>query len=115
MSPKLQPNRFGRMSVTFLGVGQNNKWCRQETYSGKIVENATQAIARDILAEAMWRMEQAGLEIVGSVHDEVIIEAPIGKYSVDEVCQLMAQNPSWCSDLPLDAAGYLAPNFYFKD
>lgn len=115
MSPKLQPNRFGRMSVTFLGVGQNNNWCRQETYSGKIVENATQAIARDILAEAMWRMEQAGLEIVGSVHDEVIIEAPIGKYSVDEVCQLMAQNPSWCSDLPLDAAGYLAPNFYFKD
>ncbi len=115
MSPKLQPNRFGRMAITFLGVGQNNKWSRQETYGGKLVENATQAIARDILAEAMWRLEKVGIDIVGSVHDEVIIEAPIGKYSVDEICKLMAQNPSWCPDLPLDAAGYLAPDFYFKD
>lgn len=115
MAPKMQPNRFGRMAITFLGVGTNNKWCRQETYSGKLVENATQAIARDILAEAMWRMEQAGLEIVGSVHDEVIIEAPEGKYTVEEVCELMSQNPEWCEDLPLNAAGYLAPHFYFKD
>lgn len=115
MAPRMRPNRFGRMSITFLGVGANNKWSRQETYSGKLVENATQAIARDILAEAMWRMEQAGLEIVGSVHDEVIIEAPEGKYTVEEICDLMSQNPTWCEDLPLNAAGYLAPHFYFKD
>ena len=42
----------------------------------RIVSNCTQATARDILAEAMWRLEQAGFEIVGHVHDEVIIEAP---------------------------------------
>ena len=114
LKPKLQPNRFGRMSITFEGVGANNKWVRQETYSGKLVENATQAIARDILAEAMLRMEQHGLAIVGSVHDEVIIEAPIGKYTVDEVCRLMSQNPEWCRDLPLSAAGYTG-KFYFKD
>lgn len=52
--PKQQPNRFGRMSLTYEGVGQNHKWARQETYSGRLVENATQAIARDILAE-VWR------------------------------------------------------------
>ncbi|MCD7825523.1 MAG: DNA polymerase [Clostridiaceae bacterium] len=115
MAPKMQPNRFGRMAITFLGVGANNKWSRQETYSGKLVENATQAIARDILAEAMWRMERAGIEIVGSVHDEVILEAPTGKYTVEEICSLMAQNPDWCADLPLSAAGYEAPHFYFKD
>ena len=57
------------------------------------MENATQAIARDILAEAMARMEDYGLSIVGHVHDEVIIEAPIGKYKVDEVCKLMAIKP----------------------
>lgn len=45
------------MSLTYEGVGQNHKWARQETYSGRLVENATQAIARDILAEAMARME----------------------------------------------------------
>ena len=115
LKPRTQPNRFGRMSLTYEGVGQNHKWSRQETYSGRLVENATQAIARDILAEAMARMEEYGLNIVAHVHDEVIIEAPIGKYTVDEVCKLMAFKPDWCEDLPLAAAGYLAPSYYFKD
>lgn len=115
LKPRTQPNRFGRMSLTYEGVGQNHKWSRQETYSGRLVENATQAIARDILAEAMARMEDYGLSIVGHVHDEVIIEAPIGKYKVDEVCKLMAIKPDWCEGLPLSAAGYLAPLYYFKD
>ena len=115
IKPRTQPNRFGRMSLTYEGVGQNHKWSRQETYSGRLVENATQAIARDILAEAMARMEDYGLSIVGHVHDEVIIEAPIGKYTVDEVCKLMAIKPDWCEGLPLSAAGYLAPSYYFKD
>jgi len=63
----------------------------------------------------MWRLEKAGFEIVGHVHDEVIIEAPIGKHTVDEVCKLMAQNPEWCPYAPLAAAGYVAPDYYFKD
>lgn len=79
------------------------------------MENATQSIARDILAEAMQRMEAAGLDIVAHVHDEVIIEAPAGKYTVEEVCGLMAENPKWCMDLPLNAAGYIGSQFYFKD
>lgn len=114
LKPKLQPNRFGHMSLTFEGVGANNKWSRQETYSGKLVENATQAIARDILTEAMFRLEKSGFEIVGHVHDEVIIEAPAGRYTVDEVCAKMAENPPWCPDIPLAAAGYRG-DYYFKD
>ena len=112
--PKQQPNRFGRMSLTYEGVGQNHKWARQETYSGRLVENATQAIARDILAEAMARIEDEGLNIVAHVHDEVIIEAPKGKYTVEEICRLMAANPDWCDGLPLAAAGYKG-DYYFKD
>lgn len=112
--PRQQPNRFGRMSLTYEGVGQNHKWARQETYSGRLVENATQAIARDILAEAMARIEDKGLNIVAHVHDEVIIEAPKGKYTVEEICQLMAANPDWCDGLPLAAAGYKG-DYYFKD
>ncbi len=114
LKPRGQPNRFGRMSLTYEGVGQNHKWARQETYSGRLVENATQAIARDILAEAMARIEAKGLDIVAHVHDEVIIEAPKDKYTVDEICQLMAANPDWCDGLPLAAAGYKG-NYYFKD
>lgn len=120
LKPRLEPNRFGRMSLTFEGGGTSGgsgsgNWSRQETYGGKLTENCTQATARDILTEAMRRLEKAGLQIVGHVHDEVIIEAPVGKYTVDEVCSLMAQNPEWCPDCPLAAAGYLAPNYYFKD
>lgn len=115
LKPRTQPNRFGRMSLTYEGVGQNHKWSRQETYSGRLVENATQAIARDILAEAMARMEDYGLNIVAHVHDEVIIEAPIGKYTVDEVCRLMAVKPDWCEGLPLVADGYIASSYYYKN
>ncbi len=114
IKPRMQPNTSGRMSLNFECVGTNNKWSREETYGGKLTENATQAIARDILAEAMLRMENAGMDIVGSVHDEVIIEAPIGKYTVDEVCRLMSVNPEWCKNLLLSAAGYKG-FYYFKD
>ena len=91
----------------------NNKWVRQETYSGKLTENITQATARDILVEAMKRLEDAGLDIVGHVHDEVILEVPKGQYTVEDVCTIMNQNPAWAEDLPLDSDGYTG-NYYFK-
>ena len=114
IKPKLQPNRFGRMALTFEGLGANNKWTRGETYSGKLTENITQATARDLLAEAMWRMELAGLDIVGHVHDEVILEIPKGSMTVDDVCGIMNRNPAWADGLPLSSAGYTG-NYYYKD
>ena len=114
IKPKLQPNRFGRMAVTYEGLGSSNKWIRMETYSGKLTENITQATARDLLAEAMWRMECAGLDIVGHVHDEVILEVPRDSMTVDGVCEIMNQNPAWADGLPLSSAGYEG-NYYFKD
>ena len=114
VKPKLQPNRFGRLSITYEGLGQNNKWSRIETYSGKLVENITQATARDLLAEAMWRIENAGLDIVGHVHDEVILEVPENGVTVENVCQIMNQNPKWADGICLSSAGY-SGLYYFKD
>jgi len=114
IKPRLQPNRFGRMALTFEGLGANNKWVRGETYSGKLTENITQATARDLLAEAMRRMELAGLEIVGHVHDEVILEVQKNSITVDEVCGIMNQNPKWADGLPLSSAGYTGA-WYYKD
>jgi DNA polymerase len=114
IKPKMQPNRFGRMAITFESLNAANKWTRGETYAGRIVENCTQATARDLLAEAMWRMEKAGLDIVGHVHDEVILEVPIGSITADEVCAIMGQNPAWADGAPLAAAGYRG-DYYFKD
>ena len=116
LKPRLAPNRFGHMSLTFEGTGNTEgggKWGRQETYGGKLVENCTQGIARDLLVDAMLRMEKAGLNVVAHIHDEVVIESPIGAYTVDEVCELMAKNPSWADGLPLAADGYRG-DFYFK-
>ena len=116
LKPRLAPNRFGHMSLTFEGTGSTEgggAWGRQETYGGKIVENCTQGIARDLLVDAMLRMEKAGLEMVAHVHDEVIIESPIGAHTVDEICDLMAVNPLWADGLPLAADGYRG-DFYFK-
>ena len=115
IKPKLQPNRFGRMAVTFEGLNAGNKWVRSETYSGRLVENITQSTARDLLAEAMHRMELAGLEIVAHVHDEVIIESPVGSVTVEKVCSIMNENPAWAEGLPLSSAGYVGDKFYFKD
>ena len=114
IKPKLEPNRFGRMAITYEGVNSANKWARGETYSGKLVENITQATARDLLAEAMWRMERAGLNIVAHVHDEVILEVPEGTFTVDDVSAIMNQNPEWADGLPLSSSGYWG-RYYFKD
>ena len=114
IKPKLMPNRFGRMAITFESLNAANKWSRGETYAGRLVENLTQATARDLLAEAMCRMEKAGLDIVGHVHDEIILEVPKGSITVDEVCAIMGQNPEWAEGLPLAAAGYRG-DWYYKD
>ena len=114
IKPKLQPNRFGRMAVTFEGLNAGNKWSRGETYSGKLVENITQATARDLLAEAMWRVERAGLDIVGHVHDEMILEVPEGTTTVEQVSAIMNQNPAWADGLCLASSGFWG-RYYFKD
>ena len=80
----------------------------------RIVSNCTQATARDLLAEAMWRMEQAGLDIVGHVHDEVVLETPMNTVSVEDVCEIMNQNPDWAEGLPLASDGYVG-KYYFKN
>lgn len=112
--PRMTINRFGSESIDYEGIGASKKWCRIETYGAKLCENIVQAVARDILAEAMLRLEKAGFDIVCHVHDEVILEVPEGVSSVDEVNRIMAEQPEWASDLPLAAAGFESP-FYKKD
>ena len=112
----VRPSGFQERVYDIRNCGPRHRFCVFDRGTGKlrIVSNCTQAIARDILTEAMWRLEKAGFEIVGHVHDEVIIEAPIGKYTPEDVCKIMAANPRWCMDLPLVAAGYRG-DYYFKD
>ena len=114
VKPRIGTNKFGSDGVTYEGVGVNKKWERLESYGPKLVENIVQATARDILAEALLRLNKAGYTIVMHVHDEVVLEVPIGFSSVEEVCQMMSITPTWAHGLLLDAAGFEC-EFYKKD
>ena len=109
---KIGMNRFGGESVVYEGIVVGNKWDKIESYGGKFVENIVQAIARDILAEAMMRLEKKGFNIVMHIHDEVVIESDSS--SIEEVNQIMSVVPEWADGLILDADGFES-EFYKKD
>ena len=105
LSPRFVTNRFGSRGIGYLAASAGGKMELQETFGGKIAENCTQAIARDLLAHAMINLEAAGYPIVFHVHDEAVMEVPIGQGSVEEACRVMAIPPDWARDLPLRADG----------
>ena len=113
VKPRMGVNRYGNESVTFEGVGEQKKWLRLESYGPKLVENIIQATARDILAEAMLRLDAHGYKIVMHVHDEAVIEAPADT-SLEDICEVMGQTPTWAKGLLLRADGYIC-DFYKKD
>lgn len=96
--------------ITYMGVNQyTRKWERLRTYSGKIVENICQAVARDVLGASMPNIEKAGYEIVLTVHDEIISEAPdTDEYTHEHLAELMSAGAPWTTGLPLAAAGFEA-------
>lgn len=75
---------------------------RTSTYGGKLSENVTQAVARDLLAQAMLDLDAAGYRIVGHVHDEILVEGG----EIDEVSSIMNKSPEWAAGLPVDSAGF---------
>jgi len=113
VKPKISENRFGSESVTYEGIGATKSWDRIESYGAKFVENIVQATARDILCEAMRRLDSMGLDIVMHVHDEVVIEAH-PDITVEDVCMSMGETPSWVEGLLLRADGFEC-DFYKKD
>ena len=98
-------------NITFEGLDATRKWTRLESYGPKFVENIIQAMARDLLMNAMKNLKGARIEM--HVHDELIIEAG-PELSLEEVCSRMADVPEWADGLLLRADGYETP-FYKKD
>ena len=95
---------FGGECITYEGVGATKKWERIDSYGPKFVENIVQATARDILSEAMSRLDSTGYKIVMHIHDEVVIEAPANT-KPHEICAIMGHAPDWARGLVLRADG----------
>ena len=82
--------------------------CRrgEGAYGGLWTENIVSGIARDLLADAMLRIEAAGYPIVLHVHDELVAEVPDGFGSTDEFTRLMTRKPAWALELPIAAQAW---------
>lgn len=99
---------YSKDVLLYEGIEQQTRqWVQIATRGGHLTENATQAIARDLLAHGMTEADRIGLPIIGHVHDEIIAlvpeDSPLG---LADLQRCMVKQPSWAPDLPLGAEGY---------
>lgn len=121
-NPTFKDKKIGRSTMPtrvlcYGGIIQKtNQWGEIDTYGGKLTENIVQAIARDLLGNSMLNMQKENFDITMHVHDEVIAEIPLknAELHYSDMVKAMEQVPSWASDFPLKADGYITP-FYLKD
>ena len=113
--PHIKLNNFDKEAVHFK-TQLNNAWVTESTYGGKLVENITQAVARDCLALTLTRLSGNGLPAIMHIHDEAVIEVPKGEANeyLDIVEKTFALPIPWAEGLVLTAAGF-TNDYYMKD
>ena len=117
--PQVEPRKapWGDMvdTVSYMTVNSQasgaRKWERVFTYGGKLAENIIQAICRDIMVAAMFRVERAGCPVILTVHDEIVTETPVGNGSLTEFKRLMEKPPKWAKGLPIAVEAYEAERY----
>lgn len=114
MRPLLRPNKFGGEELTYEGMDQvTKKWGRMSTYGGKLVENAVQGTARDVIAWQAVEIDEAGYDQVMLVHDETVAEVPENNsVAIKIITDIMSKDLSWAPGLPLGAKAF--ETYYYK-
>ena len=112
---RLAPNtKFedGDPNVMFMDNARG-KWALYRGWHGTFAENVVQATARDLLAAAIERLEARGIPVVLHVHDEVVVEVPIGSVTEEEFLAIVLEAPDWAEGLPL-AGSVWSGQCYFE-
>jgi DNA polymerase len=105
-----------RQEIVYRSVNQvTRRWETEHTYGAKLVENVVQAVARDVMANAMRTMQLAYIPIAFTVHDEVVTEVQTATISrgLTKVQKIMETAPNWAKGLPV-AAEVFSSDFYRK-
>jgi DNA polymerase len=106
----------GRETLSYMGgrtAAGGGMWTRLWSWPGKLTENVVQAVARDVMAEALVRMDEKGIPIIATIHDELVAEVPEdqGQATLDWMLWAMRQRPAWAKDLPVGAAGWTGTRY----
>lgn len=101
--PRVEENK-----ISYMGISPySKKWGRIHSWGGKLMENLSQAIARDIMMYTMPKIENAGYTIVLTVHDEIVTEVPDSdEFTAEGLSALLSAPHAWCKELPLAASGF---------
>jgi DNA polymerase bacteriophage-type len=108
VSSRVVQGPYGPRTRASFEVWKNGRKYRQDTYGGKLAENATQAVARDYLGEGLVRLHNSGYSVVGHVHDEVIVE---GTDDLRTIKSLLTETPAWAEGLPMAAEGFVTDRY----
>ena len=103
VAAKTEMGPYGPRRRLFFRDPRRN-WARVDTYGGRLTENVTQAVARDVLGASLIELADRGFPVVGHVHDEVLVEG--GPEDLEEVVDAMTVTPSWAAGLPIDAEAF---------
>jgi DNA polymerase len=112
----LQPSkdRPGTDEITYMGINQyTRQWTRLRTYGGKLVENITQAVARDVMRDAMLECDRRNIPVRLTVHDELITEplASAADATLTDVLAIMHWPPKWAAGLPVAGDGWVGDRY----
>lgn len=93
--------------ITYQGMNNfTHKWGSIDTYGGSLVQSITQAVARDLLAHALQKIDAAGYDPILTVHDEIVADTKKDHGSLEEFNKLMCELPDWAHGLPVAVEGY---------
>ena len=110
---KEEETQWGRRNQFTYCTLQDYQWMRVKSHPGKLAENVTQAVARDLLADALVALENEGYNTILHVHDEIVtlVDTHAARSEQDRIERIMTQRPAWGKDIPIEVEGFLTPRY----